>query len=657
MPRMDIQALRGIAVLYVVIYHADLGFLKNGFLGVDIFFVISGYLITGMVSKELDAGDFSIRRFYWRRAKRLLPATYCMLIVVALLSIFSLTRIEFVSFIGQLFGSLAFVSNIILWKQAGYFDVSAELKPLLHMWSLSIEEQYYLLLPMLLIITPYRHGNKIVITALLASLLLCFARVSGHPSASFYLLPTRAWELLIGSLGATWRKPDISPKVEGTLGLLAVAIILVLPFIQIDPIHPRFDALIVCLATLTALWTHPTLLQNNAVAAAIGKIGDISFSLYLVHWPLFALVRNIYIGELPIGLKVGIASLSLPLAAALYRFVENPIHRSSIQPTRLVIAATCLAAVVILAIPATRLAGSTHQQDWATIRRINSGFDEVCEYRNTPFLPRRECQSSDHAQIAIWGDSFAMHLVPGLKATDPGLGIIQITRSVCGPFFGLAPVHVDRGVGWSEECLKFNQSVRAYLAATPSIRYVVLSSPFGQYLDGRDLILDTGKPVSDTSQLVIKYLGETVSALRAMGKKVVIFAPPPAGDFNIGLCIERLKSGLWFWNAPRNCLISTDLYHERYGKVISMLTDTSRIYDVHVIWLSDYLCDVKNCKVLYNGIPIYRDDGHLSYSGSETIFKEFDLFNKIIDAANRHIAMPTTPVADFLSFTNNASDE
>jgi peptidoglycan/LPS O-acetylase OafA/YrhL len=133
MQRLDIQALRGIAVLYVVIYHADLGFLKNGFLGVDIFFVISGYLITGMICKELDAGDFSIRKFYWRRAKRLLPATYCMLIAVVLLSIFSLTKIEFVSFIGQLFGSLAFVSNIILWKQAGYFDVSAELKPLLHM--------------------------------------------------------------------------------------------------------------------------------------------------------------------------------------------------------------------------------------------------------------------------------------------------------------------------------------------------------------------------------------------------------------------------------------------------------------------------------------------------------------------------------------------
>ena len=552
MQRLDIQALRGVAVLYVVIYHADLGFLKNGFLGVDIFFVISGYLITGMICKELDAGKFSVRKFYWRRAKRLLPATYCTLIVVALLSVFSLTKIELTDFIGQLFGSLAFVSNIILWRQAGYFDVSADLKPLLHMWSLSIEEQYYLLLPMLLIITSYRHRNKVVFAGLSASLLLCFAMASGHPSASFYLLPTRAWELLIGSMGATWQKPDLFRKAERNLGLFSVAIILVLPVIQIDPIHPRFDALVVCVATLIALWTRPTVLQNNVLAAALGKVGDISFSLYLVHWPLFALVRNVYIGELPTGLKVAIASLSLPLAAALYRFIENPIHRSSIQPTRFAIAAICLAAVLILGIPAAGILAipATGQQDWAQIRRTNFGLDQKCDQQSPVFLPLRECRSGDHPQIAVWGDSFAMHLVPGLKATDPGLGIIQITHSVCGPVFGLAPTYEKEGAGWSEACLKFNESFRVYLAATPSIRYVILSSPFEQYF-GSDLVLDTGKWVSGSPELATKYLGRTVSTLRAMGKKVVIVSPPPGAGFDIGRCTERLKSGLSTWNAPR----------------------------------------------------------------------------------------------------------
>src|SRR5215510_625637 len=122
---------------------------------------------------------------------------------------------------------------------------------------------------------------------------------SSHNSASFYLLPTRAWELLIGSLGAILKQPGFFRKAERNLGHLSVAAILVLPFIQIDLVHPRVDALIVCLATLIALWTRPIVLQNNALATAIGKVGDISFSLYLVHWPIFAIVRNMYVGELP----------------------------------------------------------------------------------------------------------------------------------------------------------------------------------------------------------------------------------------------------------------------------------------------------------------------------------------------------------------------
>jgi peptidoglycan/LPS O-acetylase OafA/YrhL len=624
--RLDIQVLRGIAVLYVVIYHADLGFLKSGFLGVDIFFVISGYLITGMICKDLDAGQFDIGKFYWGRAKRLLPATYATLIIVTLFSISSLTNVEFVSFIKTLFGTVTFTSNIVLWQQSGYFDISVDLKALLHMWSLSVEEQYYFMLPLLFSITPFPNRPKIVFIILVASALLCLVLVTVRPAASFYLLPTRAWELLIGSFGAICRKADFFTKAEH-LGLLSIAVIILLPVIQIDPLHPRFDALAMCLATLIALWTRPKILQANILAALIGKVGDISFSLYLVHWPLFAFARNIYLGELPPGLKVGIATMSVPVAAALYRFVEKPIHRSGIRPTRWTIGAAFLTAIAILAIPSIRLVATTSQQNWTEIRKINYGFDEKCEY-TLPFAPARECQSSDHPQIAVWGDSFAMHLVPGMKATDPGFGIIQVTRSSCGPFLMLAPFSKNQS---PEECLEFNDSVRAFLAATPSVQYLVLSSPFESYVDGGKVLLSTGQEETSSLALATTYLGNTVSVVRSMRKKVVIVAPPPSAGFNIGLCTERVQTGLWTW--PPNCSISTKTYYEKNQKVIKLLRDTSRIYDVPVIWLSDYLCDAKNCKVSSNGIPIYRDESHMSLLGSEELFKNFHLFKKIVDAA------------------------
>ena len=514
--RVDIQALRGIAVLYVIVYHAGFGFPKSGFLGVDIFFVISGYLITGMICRELDAGEFSILEFYWRRAKRLLPATYCTLFITAVLSVFALTQAEFSSFVSQLLGSLALISNVVLWYQTGYFDIAAQLKPLLHMWSLSIEEQFYLLWPALLIATPLRYRNLMISALLAASLISCFALVADYPSASFYLLPTRAWELLIGALGATW-KPNLGARSERNVGIVAAAVIFLLPALQLDPVHPRFDALLVCVATLAALWTSPAILRNNVVATALGKVGDISFSLYLVHWPLLALSRNMYLGPLPATLKLAVILLSFPLATAQYWLVENPIHRSRLRPTRAAILAICLGAIAIAAFPVYRMAGISHERSWAEARRPVTGFGGACDYKTAAFTHLAGCQSSEHPKIAVWGDSYAMQLVPGMQATDPGFGIVQATRATCGPFFSVAPT--QNPLFPPETCLGFNEAVRAYLVATPDIQYVVLSSPFAQYIFTKMLVFDTGERTPPTPQLVTKYLGETVQKLRAMERR------------------------------------------------------------------------------------------------------------------------------------------
>jgi peptidoglycan/LPS O-acetylase OafA/YrhL len=619
--RKDIQSLRGIAVMLVLLYHAQLGVVGRGFLGVDVFFVISGYLITELITKELDAGTFSFRQFYWRRAKRLLPAAYVVIALTSVGALVLLTRLELAAFVKQVIGSVSFTANIVLWKQSGYFDGTAELKPLLHMWSLSLEEQFYLVFPLALWVTPPPLRRWLAGAALVLSLGLCFVAVSWKPTAAFYLLPTRAWELMIGACGALWfRDAPATPRATARLvGPPALLSVLVVSSLAIDAVHPRWDALIVCAATLTAIWARVGVLERGPLAATLGWFGDISYSLYLVHWPIFAFARNVFVGEVPTGVKwLGVAA-SVVLAALLFRTVEDPIRRSDREPSRALLASVVGASLALVLIPLAAPSLVRSVKDWSAIRRTNFGLSPSCDF-GAAFEPTPACRTADNPAVVVWGDSFAMHLVPGLVATDRRLGVVQATRSMCGPVLDLAPD--SYGSAWANDCLAFNQSVMDRIAGDPHLRYVVLASPFTSY-------------AAMPREPVVAKFARTIQSVREAGKKVVLVAPPPSTGTDFSLCLERLDSGLPTFGRPAatQCSFDALAYRAKQEPVIHLLEQIARSADVPVVWLSELLCSGERCRAQEDDVPLYRDSAHLSIEGSVLLARKYHLMDQLVAQA------------------------
>lgn len=631
--RWDIQALRGLAVAWVLLHHAQLPGVPGGYLGVDIFFVISGYLITGLVQRALLAGRFSFREFYARRARRLLPAAYVTLAVTLLASPWLLNALEQRDLAGQARGALLFASNWVLWQQSGYFQGAAELKPLLHFWSLSLEEQYYLLLPALLWACAPRWRRFAIGLMGVASAAVCVALLPRDASLAFYALPSRAWELGLGSLVALWTPSWRLPRA--TRGL-AVGLLLALPLVA--PAgwpHPGPLALGVCLAT--------ALLVSQPAASPCAPrglmpwvwLGDRSYSLYLVHWPLMAAVHNAWLGTGQdaspqlMAWRLGMLALSLPLAWALHRWVEVP-GKSRLRGTRGA-AALLVASGLLAALPALmpRWVPAPEGRDFARLTRPNHGLSPLCDAEQ-PYAPRPECQQGVAPQWMVWGDSYAMHLVPGLARHVGDAGLLQATKSSCGPFLGIVPFKPAAAPGetfaapWTAQCEAFNRAVLDWLARHPEVHTVVLSSLLTQYLDERHYAprrftsdgLPPAGPLTGEAlpAALIEALRQTVEHLQAQGRRVLFVAPPPRADFNVAACLEREALGRWTLGATPGCTIDEGHRDRADAAVQAWLRRAEAV--LPVLRFDPLLCHEGRCVTLQDGVMLYRDQGHLSVAGS-----------------------------------------
>lgn len=540
--RADIQGLRALAIIPVVVYHAHAAWAPGGFVGVDIFFVISGYLITRILTRELETDRFSIVNFYQRRVRRLFPALYLVFALVLTLGVALLPPVALADLGKATAATVAFVSNFYFWRTSGYFDPASEFKPLLHTWSLAVEEQFYLLFPIFLFLL-YRYLRRQFPAALwlcaFASLGIAVWQARAHPLDGFYLPFGRAYELLIGAIVATAPLPRIARAGIGdalsVTGLVMIAASIAL--FHSGMAFPGAWALLPCVGSALILYTgaNRTTLGGRWLSHPLPVFfGSISYSLYLWHWPLLSYARFAMLRD-P-GPPVAVAALAIAVLAAWlsYRFVEQPFLKGKL-PGRRIFVAGGAAMTVTLAIAALLVV--THglpQRFAANAHALFAAEEDHNPRRNECHASGRTIAYADNCvfgapgtqpDLAVWGDSLGAELsaVLGERAASKGHAVMEITASSCPPSADRAPEGI---VG----CVAHNRDTLAALIADPRIRTVVLVSAYGDY------------PEADRPGLLEGY-EKAASALHGAGKKLVMIDPIPKQPFPaptaLGLMAQR----------------------------------------------------------------------------------------------------------------------
>jgi peptidoglycan/LPS O-acetylase OafA/YrhL len=489
--RPDIDGLRAVAVMLVVLYHAFPDAMRGGFVGVDIFFVISGFLITGIIARQLDLGRFSLVGFYNRRIRRIFPALIVLLAAVLVLGWLWMLPAAYAQLSSDVFASAAFFANIALLLQSGYFDVEAAKKPLLHLWSLGIEEQFYLFWPLILMLAARLRVNLLAVSIVigLASFAFNVALIGSNPVATFYLPFTRAWELLAGAaLACGWlnlNQSAIASNWRAGTGILLVA--MAAAVLDTSRAFPGWWAVLPVLGSALLLsaphaWGCRHLLANPVMV----WIGLISYPLYLWHWPLlvfFALIKFAPLTMLERGLIVG---LSIALAWATYRFVEIPFRFGRPGPAKLLGLGGGMALIALAGAVVVENRGFEFRLPDA-IRGMTQVTTQSSKWRVHECLIdlSREMSFADNCVdrgrrplILVWGDSTAGALMPGLRKAQESrdFRIAQFTSSSCIPA-------LNTDVAGAPNCRAINDKVLS-LARELKPDVVLLHGTWDRYLDG-----------------------------------------------------------------------------------------------------------------------------------------------------------------------------
>jgi len=548
--RNDIDGIRAFAVLSVLAFH--LGFpMSGGYIGVDVFFVLSGFLIGSHIYEAAMAGEFSFLDFYQRRAKRILPALLAVMVATSVVMLLVATPSELEDFAKTAISCLLSASNIYLYKSIDYFNPTAEQNPLLMTWSLGVEEQFYIFAPfVLLALVKVRAALRrpAIALMLLGSLAIAVWKMRSNPLAAFYLLPPRAWELGAGVWLGVWNfhHPEGVPTrwrglaKSSVLAMGAAMLILVPAFLYTARTpFPGVAAIAPVLGTVLLLFTKDSAFNRRVLGGSVMRFfGLISYSLYLWHWPLISLSKVVMEQEPSVAWRAALFGASVVLAWLSYKFVETPFRQTTTSAKRSLqrysLALVSMGAIIAIAIPARGFESRWPSAFVTTQHRLGHAHDPcLAGYGSAAPNVSKDCvlspaESSGAPIVVLVGDSHASALKAGIQAAaqKSGMHFEEMTKSSC-PFLLNVSRSMTNHPKHLRECAAFNQQVLERIKVDENIRTVVIAGFWRVGLEEDGPYAGIGAAAGTPAQLLHQGLFDIVSMLNAAGKRVVVVQDVP----------------------------------------------------------------------------------------------------------------------------------
>ena len=644
--RRDIDGLRAMAILPILLYHAGIPGFSGGFVGVDIFFVISGFLITSIIMREVNEGSFSFVDFWARRARRILPAALAVVIFTLIAGWFLFAPVDYIELGRSARTQAFFAANFFFWGEAGYFDGPSELKPLLHTWSLAVEEQFYIVFPFILVLLHKffpTHKRFSLILLFSVSLVASIIWVKDYPSATFYLLHTRAWELLLGSLLALFslhslRYRGLAEIVSGiSLATIAYCVI----SYDSSIVFPGMSALPPTLATAALIWAngrHNTMVKQLLSLQPVVWVGLISYSLYLWHWPLMVFARYSSIDELILTDKLLLISVSVILAYFSWRFIETPFRKKQLLVTNKKILYSAVASILIVAVVGQQIRmakgfplrlpeyarnyaiGAIWGKDQTECYKLNQA-GQVCRFG---------ADQTRKPELFFWGDSHAAALLPGVieKTKEHGLVMLHASKSSCLPILGMGAALKD-----DSKCVAFHKLMIDQLE-TSGIKHVLIAGAWAAYINVE--AVSSASKISSKNQSVDKnsgvapevfrnHLADMIKDLRAKNIHVWIVRQVPWQRDSVAHKLTKLAME----NKDTTGVgLSLEEHLHRQTFVNSVFDELA--YDgLTILDPTPLMCTDIFCPAQKDGYSLYKDNDHLSVQGALMLG---ELFEPIFDA-------------------------